>query len=66
MPKVAVTSMHLICMCDIFCRYTESGSDFGVLQGTSGLAASLDGKLMIEREALYSKLAEIRDKMVCN
>ena len=46
------------------CRYTESESGLGVLQGASGLASSLEGKLMMEREALYSQLVEVREKMV--
>jgi hypothetical protein len=47
-------------------KYTEQpGSEFGALEGTVGLAAALDGKLMTERETLYSQLAGIRDKMVC-
>ena len=52
--------------CDIRCRYTESESGFGVLEGATGLASSLEGKLMIERETLYSQLVEIRGKMVCS
>lgn len=48
----------------VHCRYTESESGFGVLQGASGLASSLEGKLMMEREALYSQLVEVKEKMV--
>ena len=47
-----------------FCRYTESVTSFGVLQGASGLSSSLEGKLMMEREALYSELVAVRAKMV--
>ena len=43
-------------------RYTESESGFGVLEGA--LASSLDGKLMIEKEILYSQLVDIKKKMV--
>ena len=46
------------------CRYTESEAAFGVLKGSSGLGPSLEGKLMMDRELLYSQLVDIKDKMV--
>lgn len=48
----------------IFIRYTESEVMFGVLKGTSEMKSSLEGKLMMERELLYSQLVDVKDKMV--
>ena len=42
----------------------ESESSFGVLQGDSTLPSVLEGKLMVERERLYSQLVDVKDKMV--
>ena len=54
-------------MCDhILCRYTESEAGFGALQDSRLLASSLEGKMIMEREMLYSQLVDIRDQMVCS
>lgn len=45
-------------------RYTESESSFGVLQGDRALPSALEGKLMVEREHLYSQLVDVKEKMV--
>lgn len=51
-------------MHDFVHRYTESEAAFGVLKGSSELGPSLEGKLMIERELLYSQLVKLKDRMV--
>ncbi|CAI8048383.1 hypothetical protein GBAR_LOCUS26695 [Geodia barretti] len=45
-------------------KYMESESSFGVLQGDSTLPSVLEGKLMVERERLYSQLVDVKDKML--
>ena len=45
-------------------RYTGSESSFGVLQGDRALPSALEGKLMVEREHLYSQLVDVKEKMV--